>query len=285
MIRAACRRLLAIAGICLAPTLASAQPSSSPLVLAVHPYLPAAEVQRRFAPLADYLSKALGREVVVRVGRTYEEHIDAIGRDQVDIAFLGPVSYIKVLNGYGRKPLLARFEVNGEPNLYGVIFVRQDSQVKSLPDLKGRRLAFGDPESTMSHIVPRSMLSNAGVPVGTLAEHKFLGSHNNVALAVLAGDFDAGGVKQEVFDKFAPKGLRALATTPPTPDHLFVTRADFPPSDVARAREALLNLKSQPGGAAVLERLHTGLTALIPVTESDYERLRASIRLIDPPNR
>jgi phosphonate transport system substrate-binding protein len=267
------------------PTLVSAQPSGDPLVLAVHPYLPAAEIQRRFAPLAAYLSKALRREVVVRVGRTYDEHIDAIGRDQVDIAFLGPVPYVKVLEAYGRKPLLARFEVDGEPNLYGVIFVRRDSQVKDLRDLKGRRVAFGDPESTMSHIVPRAMLMNAGVPVGTLAEYKFLGSHSNVALAVLAGDFDAGAVKKEVFNEFAPRGLRALATTPPTPDHLFVTRADFPPADVTRARETLLSLRSQPDGAAMLDRLHKGLTALIPAAESDYARLRASIRVIDPPNR
>ncbi|QKQ28287.1 PhnD/SsuA/transferrin family substrate-binding protein [Candidatus Reidiella endopervernicosa] len=40
--------------------------------------------------MADYLSEAISRDVVVRVGRTYEEHIHQIGIDLVDIAYMGP---------------------------------------------------------------------------------------------------------------------------------------------------------------------------------------------------
>ena len=252
---------------------AFADAAAKPLILAVHPFLPEVEIQQRFAPLANYLGKVLDRDVVVRIGGNYDQHIDAIGTDRVDIAFLGPVSYVRMLERHGSKPLLGRFEVNHQPHLYGVIAMRKDRTLRTLADLKGQRFAFGDPESTMSHIVPRAMLAENGVTLATLAAYKHLGSHSNVALGVLAGDFDAGAMKKEVFDEFAPRGLAALAITPPTPDHLFVTRADLPGRDVARLRQALLQLHALPEGPAILSSLHNGLTAIVPAQESDYAAL------------
>ena len=256
-----------------------AHAADGPLVLAVHPYLPVSEIQSRFGPFAAYLSRELGRQVTVRVGSNYVEHEGAIGKDQVDIAFLGPASYIQVVRQFGSKPLLARFEVDGQSNLYGVIAVRKDSVVTTLAGLKDARVAFGDPESTMSHIVPRYLLMQAGIPNGA-ARYKFLGAHRNVAIGLLVGDYDAGAMKKEVFDEFAPKGLRALAITPGVPDHLFVTRADMPPADVKRLREAMLRLKDQPDGPSILDKMHKGLTALIPVVDANYEALRGMVRAV-----
>lgn len=276
------RPLLLLAWLVLAgcPGPARAAPAE-PLVLAVHPYLPAREIQERFKPLADHLGREMGRPVSVRVGRDYEEHVVAIGYDHVDIAFMGPAPYVLMTARYGRKPLLARFEVNGQPNLYGVIAVRKDSGLQDLRSLADKRFAFGDPDSTMSHIVPRHLLIQAGIPRGLPAQHRFLGSHKNVALGVLAGDFDAGAMKMEVFDEFAPRGLRALATTPGVPDHLFVTRSNLPAADVERLRRALLGLKNQAGGAAILEKLHKGLTALVPAADADYDVLRRMVTAVD----
>ena len=261
------------------------QTPSEALILAVHPYLPAPEIHRRFGPLASHLGRALGRPVQVRVGQDYDQHIAAIGHDQVDIAFLGPASYVRMDDRYGRKPILARFQVGDDPHLYGVIAVRQDSPVQRLTDLRGRRFAFADPESTMGHLVPRHMLLQAGLPLDALGQYRYLGSHRNVALGVLAGDFDAGAMKREVFDEFAAHGLRALALSPPSPDHLFVTRATLPTADVARLRQAMLTLQAQPGGRDLLKRLHPGLTALVAGSDGDYDGLRAIVRAVDGTSR
>jgi phosphonate transport system substrate-binding protein len=276
------RRLAALAVVFLALLAGSAWAGSGqPLILAVHPFLPAAEIQQRFKPLADYLAKEMQRPVSVRVGRDYDEHIKAIGGDRVDIAFLGPAGYVRLREQQGAKPLLARFEVDRQPKLFGVIAVRKDSPLKGLADLAGVRFAFGDPESTMSHIVPRYLLLQAGIPRGLPTRHAFLGSHKNVAMGVLVGDYEAGAMKKEVFEEFAAKGLRALATTPGVPDHLFVARASLPAADVQRLRQALLRLGGQPGGPAILQQLHQGLTALVPATDADYDALRGMVRTVD----
>ena len=257
--------------------MAAFQPASAtadPLILAIQPYLSEPEIQQRFTPLAEYLGRTIQQPVIVRIGRNYGEHIDAVGKNQVDIAFIGPVPYLKMLKKYGEKPLLARFEVNHNPNLYGVIITKKESPIHHLKELKGKRFAFGDPESTMSHIVPRYMLAKENITLSVLSGHKFLGSHHNVAIAVLAGDFDAGAVKREVFDEFESKGLRALATTPPTPDHLFITSATLPASKIQTLRKALLELNTHPDGKGIMSKIQKDLTALIPADKKEYDQLR-----------
>lgn len=250
-----------------------------PLVLAVHPYVPAEEIARRFTPLAEALAHEAGRPVVVRTGRSYAEHIAAIGTDSVDIAYLGPAPYVTMVSRYGRKPLLARQVINGDPMLHGEIIVRQDSAIHSLEELKGRRFAFGDPESTGSYVVPAAMLRAAGVPESALAQVAFLHAHRNVALAVLAGDFDAGAVREDTFREYASRGLRALAQEPPVADHLFVASAKLSDAEVDTLRRALLELSGTPAGKAVMAAIDPGMTALVAARDSDYDSLRALMQL------
>jgi len=259
--------------------------AKEPLTLAVHPYLPVKEIITHFTPLADYLGKEIGRPVSVRVGRDYDEHIVHVGKDRADIAFMGPSSYLMVVAKYGKKPLLARLETDGNPLFRGYFIVRQDSPLKSLADLKGKRMAFGDRDSTMSHLVPQYMLEKAGVPLDKLAEYKFLGSHNNVVLAVLSGDFDAGAVKDEVFDKYAKQGLRALVDTPYYSDHVFVTRSTLAPGMIQALRSAMLRLKDTPGGREILEAIKPHTTALVPAADTDYDNLRQVLKALGQLNR
>ena len=206
------------------------------LVLGVHPYQSPSKLILAYTPLAEYLSEQLKTPIELRISRDYQAHIDLIGKDELDIAYMGPSSYVVMVDQYGPKPLLARQAINGNPKFQGVIIIRASSSLESLGQLKGKRFAFGDPESTMSHMVPRYMLWKAGVNVDVLQEYRFLGSHDNVALAVLSGDFDAGAVKEEVYEKYASKGLKVLATTPPLSEHLFVASNHVNPQQVQQLR-------------------------------------------------
>ena len=251
----------------------------APLVLAVQPYLPPEEIVRRFTPLAEALAGSVGHPVVVRVGVSYAENIAAIGTDSVDIAYMGPASYVTMTGRYGMKPLLARQVINGDPMLHGEIVVRQDSAVRTLQDLKGKRFAFGDPESTGSHIVPAAMLREAGVPESALAQAAFLHAHRNVALAVLAGDFDAGAVHEDIFREYAPRGLRALAHQPPVADHVFVASARLPATEIEQLRRALAELPGTPAGKAAMAAMDPGMTALVAARDADYDSLRSLMQL------
>ena len=254
--------------------------TASPLILAVIPYLPEQIIRERFQPLAEYLSKALGRAIVIRIGTDYEEHTLAIGKGQVDIAFIGSAGYVKLVERYGPFPLLARLEVNGKPELYSVIAARADSKFHTLKDLARVRFAFGDKDSTTGHVMPRYMLARAGIPHGAPPRHEYLGTHTNVAMAVMTGDFQAGALKKEVFDQYAGKGLRAIAVSPPISTYPFLASATMPAKEVATLRQALLKLKAHPDGPAILNKMQLGLTGLVPVSDKDYDPLRAMMREI-----
>jgi phosphonate transport system substrate-binding protein len=273
---AACLALaLACPGPQAAPDAAGAR---RPYVLAVHPYLNAEEIQKRFAPLAQILGNAIGRRVEVRVGRDYEEHERAVGQDAVDIAYVGPVPYVRLASRYGPKPLLARVETHGSPTLRGVIFVRADSAFRKVSDLKGKRFAFGDETSTTGSILPRYVLLVNGVHIGDLTHSANVQSHNNVLLGVLSGDFDAGAMRKDVFDEAGERGLRVLENLPEVTEHVFVARSDLPAQDVARLRAALLHLASAPEGLGALHAISAETTGMVPASDADFESLRRIMR-------
>lgn len=246
-----------------------------PLILGIHPYLSSSELYRRFSPLADHLSREVGRPVQIHIENSYDSHINAIGKGRTDIAFMGPASFVKLTSKYGRVPLLAAFETKGSRTFKGVIVVRQDSPIKTLSDLRGKKFAFGDVDSTMSHLVPRFMLLNAGIDVKRLGKFEFLTNHDNIALGVLAGNFDAGALKEDIYNEYAKQGLRALATSAPMPDHIFVARKGLPDDLVRKISTILISLRDTESGRLVLGSIQSSLTALVPARDSDYAQLRS----------
>ena len=246
-------------------------------VLAVHPYLPPDELIKKFTPIANYMGAQIGKTIKVRIGSNYEEHIQYIGQNKVDIAYMGPASYVKMVKEFGNKPVLARLEVKGRPWFQGNIITREDSEITTLADLKGKRIAFGDPNSTMSYLVPHYMLHKAGVFTDSSSGHQFLYSHSNVALGVLSGDFDAGAVKPTVFRAFEAKGLRTIVMTPKISEHLFVTRDNCPTGLIKELRNAMLNISNSEEGMSALHAIKGSITGLVKADDSDYENLRKII--------
>lgn len=260
--------------LCLVSVLLPSAAAAEKLVLAVHPYKSSSTLIKAFSPLADYLAQKLHRDIDLQISSDYQSHVDRIGNNQVDIAYVGPASYVLLVEKYGRKPILARQLIDGQPYFHGKIIVRSDSPINGLEELQGKRFAFGDPDSTMSHLVPRYMLIKAGVGIEKFSGYQFLGSHDNVAMGVLSGDFDAGAVKEAVFYKYQSRGLKALATTPSIPEHLFVARSDLAPETITALRQALVGMDATEEGRRAMASIKPTITAFEAADDADYDVLR-----------
>lgn len=263
-----------------APASHAAGENNNTLKLAVHPYLAASTIVEKFSPFAEYLSKELGRPVIIVVAKDYATHIDWIGQGAVDFAYMGPASYVILTEGYGLRPTLAVLELNGKTTFQGIIIKSSANPIKEISELRGKRFAFGDPNSTMSHMVPRYMLYKAGIDVTDLSGHEFLKNHENVAMAVLSGEFDAGCIKPETYEKYKGKGVSILAYTPEISEHLFVARSGLDDETVNALRVAMTSLAKSPDGPKVLQSLQFGVTGLDMVKDSDYDNLREIIRTL-----
>ncbi len=257
-------------------------PAQERLVLGVHPYLQHKEIRKRFAPLANYLSTELGIPVEVRVGQNYNAHLQAIANNEVDIAYMGPSLYVRMLQSLWSRPLLARLEANGSPTFKGHIVIRHDSPLQNLQDLKGKVMAFGDPSSTMGTLVPRAMMMQAGVQLDDLAYYHHYDGHTNVALAVLTGDADAGAIKEEVFKKYASKGLKSLQETPAISEHVFVASSSLTGNRVRQIRELLMRINTPTQVERILKPVKSTATGLVTASEADYLSLRRLMEKLDP---
>lgn len=246
------------------------------LTLLIHPYLPPPEIHKKFGPFADYLSTATDKTVTIKVSKDYQNHIDSVGNDQMDLAYMGPAAYVEMTKKYGKKSLLACQEINGKPFLHGMIIAKADSPVTTLAQLAGKRFAFVDRESTMGYVLPRYMLREAGVELDHLSQADFLKSHTNVALGVLNGHYEAGAVKDETFDAYQGRGLKMLVKSPPIHEHIFVASAKLPEKLVTALRQALQGLREP----SVLTAIQPTLTGLVPVTDADYDPLRQIMQAV-----
>jgi len=244
------------------------------LMLHIYPYEQAEKILKQFTPLAEYLTGSLDRKVEINISKGQTEHLESIGNDASDIAYLGPVSYVQLVDKFGKKPILARLEIRGSPLLRGVIFTASSSSIQSLKELKGKRFAFGYRNSTMSHIVPFSMLLQEGVSLSDLAEYKFLIDQHNVALGVLMGDFDAGAVNAGIFQSYKSRGLKELARTPAVSEHLFIARSTLPENTVNALRDAFFTVKNAGNAQLILSPIKEGMTAFTSAVDSDYDGLR-----------
>ncbi len=256
--------------------IAADTPRTEPLIFGVHPYLSPKKIFDKFSPLTKRLSEQLGRTVSLQIGKDYAEHVEQFKQGKLDMAYFGPAGYVELTTQVNDIPLLARLEINNKPTFRGAIVTTDMAKLKTLTDLKGKRFAFGSKHSTMSYLVPRYTLEQAGVSMDSLSTHDFLGNHDDVALGVLIGDFDAGGVKEAVYHKYQAKGLRLLAWTPEISEHVFVAKKGMAAAQVKAIQDALFALKK----SEVLTNIKSTITALVPVKDSDYDNLRAIIKQV-----
>ena len=252
------------------------------IIIGVHPYKSPSVLIDKFQPLAKYLSKKLSIPVEIVISKDYETHIDLIRKNRFDIAYLGPASYVTLTERFGKENILVKQRVKGKASFNGAIIVRQDSNIQNLSDLKNKSFAFGDVSSTMSHLVPRYMLKKAGISVKELKQHRFYGSHDNVALAVLTGDTDAGAVKEAVYNKYKNRGLRALKFTPDISEHLFISTSKMNNKLVDDVRGVFLNMNSNNNiEKLIFNSIKPGIDGFVTAKDSDYDNLRDILRVVN----
>jgi phosphonate transport system substrate-binding protein len=199
-------------------------------------------------PLKAYLEKALGRPVEIVVTTDYSSMIEAMRFGRIEVAYFGPLSYVLARS----KSEIEAFAVGlsrGTPTYTSVVVVQSDSPVKTLADLKGKIVAYGDQASTSSHLVPRAMLQDAGLVADTDYKTVYLGAHDAVARAVETGKVPAGALSKPIYDSLVKAGkldggkLRILAETKPIPNYPMALQSKLSPGLKEQIRRAFLDIK------------------------------------------
>jgi phosphonate transport system substrate-binding protein len=152
---------------------------------------------RNFQCMVDKLPAAIGVEKVsLFPAADYDGVIQGLLGGTLDYAELGASGYAKIYlsNPTAVEPILTTVQTDGAKGYYSIMVARKDSGIKTVADLKGKKLGYADPDSTSGYLVPLVTLPEAlGAPVDqVVASTGFGGGHENLVLEVLKGTFDAG---------------------------------------------------------------------------------------------
>ncbi len=232
-----------------------------------------------YQPLLDYLSEKTPYRYELVLKKNYEETVEAMGRGEMDIAILGPLTYLEVRKKYGAYCILRPRASNGKGTYRSVIIKRKGSPIKTLSDLKGKSFSFSDYKSTSGNLIPRYMLAEKGIHLRELKSYKNFDYQESVVKAIVRGEFDAGGVKDSVARKYGRLGIEIVAISGEIPTGPVVVRKGLPEKIVKDIEEALLDLGSENTDSnGIINRLNEELkNGFMKASDNDYEGIRRRI--------
>ena len=258
------------------PAAISALRAAGPLSVGMIPDAGATQVAiEQKAPLKDYLSKSLGESINLIIPTNYNATVEALGNNSLDFAYLGALTYVKAHAQYGVLPLVQRTE---DKQFHSLFITPSGSPVKQLADVKGKRFAFGDINSTSGHLIPYAELKKAGVDVDHDLQFRYTGSHPATVKAVEAGTVDAGALDETVYRSMISEGkvdgskVRIFHTSDPFVDYVWVARKDVDAGHREKFANAFLSLREGRDNA-ILDILR-GKT-FVRADDAEYANIRS----------
>ena len=243
------------------------------LKVALLPDENASELIKRNQPLKDYLESTLDKKVQLIVTTDYSSMIEAMRFGRIDLAYFGPLSYVLAKSKSEIEPFAAML-VDGKPTYRSVLIANVDSGVESYADLKDKKMVYGDRASTSSHLIPKTVLVEAGLKADEDYQQHFVGSHDAVAVNVANGNADAGGLSEVIFKHGLETGLidpakvKVLGYSGEYPQYPWAMRSNLDADLKASIKNAFVNLDDP----TVLESFKA--EGFAPIEDADYDIIR-----------
>ena len=200
------------------------------------------------------ITRMSGLNVELIISKDYQDLVTKFKNSKVDFAFFSPVNFVTAEKEAGAKALLKKVYGNSE-FYYSAIIVKNSSPLKSLEDLKAKKVAFVDPKSASGHLYPKSMLNESGLN-SKAYNHVFAGTHDLAIERLKSGKVDAAAVWADTPEsgegawtgfekKNSGEKYRVLKYSDPIPNDAFAVRSGFynkNPEQVFKIMEALISM-------------------------------------------
>ena len=233
-------------------------------------------------PVVSYLEERVGVEVEHFAATDYAGVVEALRNATAEVGFMGPLQYVMAHRQAGAYPILGEI-YNGSPTYRSRIFVRKDSGIEKLEQLKGKTIAFVDPISSSGYMYPLDVFKDAGLIKSREKADRyfkriyFAGGDEQAIRAVYNKFVDAAGVGQYSYNLLRPEErdqVIPIGESSPIPSHCVVVRKGLAPGTVRKLQEALLALNDGPR-RHLLRYLYNvdGYVAVTHETYAEVERV------------
>ena len=230
-------------------------------------------------PAMNFLEKEMGRKVRYFITLNYSATVEAMISKKADVSFMSPLPYV-LANKYSGVEVVLGEIYDGKSYYYSRIFVRKDSSIKKLSDLKGKTIAYVDPISSSGFMYPHDIFTRAGLVNGGLEKPEggffrrvyFAGGDQQAINSMVGGFVDAAGVSQYALNLLRPEQrdqVVAIAQSARIPSHNVVVRKGLEP-EIRRKFIAAMMKMNQPENRRLLRALY-GTDGYVKVDHSRYQ--------------
>ncbi|HDM8885920.1 phosphate/phosphite/phosphonate ABC transporter substrate-binding protein [Staphylococcus aureus] len=256
----------------------------------------AGTLEAKAKPLEKLLSKELGIPVKVSVSTNYNTIVEAMKSKKVDVGFLPPTAYTLAHDQKAADLLLQaqRFGVKEDgsaskelvDSYKSEILVKKDSKIKSLKDLKGKKIALQGVTSTAGYTFPLAMLKNeAGINATKDMKIVNVKGHDQAVISLLNGDVDAAAVfndARNTVKKDQPnvfKDTRILKLTQAIPNDTISVRPDMDKDFQEKLKKAFIDIAKSKEGHKIISEVysHEGYTE---TKDSNFDIVREYEKLV-----
>lgn len=259
------------------PTDESKWKDPSTLVFTYTPVEDPAVYKDAFADFQAYLSKATGKKVIYYTVQSNSAEVEAMRSGRLHIAGFstGPTGF--AVNLAGAVPIAVKGGPDGFQGYNLILITRKDSGIKSLADLKGKKVAHTSPSSNSGNLAPRALLPDQGIVPDEDYTVAFSGKHDQSILGVVSGDYDAAPVASDVFERMVDRGvvdanvIEILYRSPKFPTSSFAYAHDLKPELVHKIVGAFHTYRFPPD----MQKAFKGADRFYPITyKPDWSVIR-----------
>nr|WP_169543374.1 phosphate/phosphite/phosphonate ABC transporter substrate-binding protein [Sneathiella aquimaris] len=249
----------------------------STLVFTYTPVEDPAVYRDAFADFQEYLSKATGKKVIYYTVQSNSAEIEAMRSGRLHIAGFstGPTGF--AVNLAGAVPIAVKGGPDGFQGYNLILITRKDSGIKSLADLKGKKVAHTSPSSNSGNLAPRALLPDEGITPDKDYTVAFSGKHDQSILGVVSGDYDAAPVASDVYERMVARGvvnadeIEILYRSPKFPTSSFAYAHDLKPELVHKIVGAFHTYRFPES----MQKAFKGADRFYPITyKADWEVIR-----------
>ena len=267
--------------------LAAAADPPKQLVMAVTPSNIPTELFKAGEAFAAALGKKIGIPIKVYMPTDYLGVVEALRNRTADMAFVHPAGYV-FASREAKAQIVAVDVWHGKTSYTSRFYVRKDSGLKRLEELRGKTIAFVDPGSTSGYVYPMVTLIKKGLvtnrdPKTFFKDAMFAGTHEAALLALLNGSVDVVASfdlapQQYLKEKERIERITHVAETDPIPEAGMCVREGLDPALVRKIVEALMEFNA-PEYRPILKDFY-GIDGFAPARDSDYNPVREAIDLL-----
>ena len=228
-----------------------------------------------YQPMMDYLTRNTPYRFELKISKNYKDILTDLDTGKTSASFVGDGGLMKAMVLHGAIPIVKPLNAEGKPSYRSCIIVLANSGIKSLTDLKNKKIAFGSRHSTTGNLIPRYMLKNSGVAIEDLGSLDNLRNHDAVARAVAKGEYDAGAIKSTAAERYKNRGVRVIATSEEIPSIALIVKKDTPKELIRAITDALVRLdRRNPEHRKIMENWDAEYKyGFVPASATDYQGL------------